>query len=380
MKASVGLTSPGGMLHFAVLGMSRTVGVGTSCALQPKEIPMRISTRTTPVRMGRRAAAGALVSLLAACVLPAAAAEAAGYPDRPVTIVCAFPAGGIVDAIARRLAQHFSARYKQTFIVENRAGAAGSIGYSAVARALPDGYTLVVASGPTTMAPPGSATPSWQPQTAFSAIGMIGNIPQAIIVSRDLPVRTLPELVDYARARPGKVNYGSAGAGTTPYFTMELLKSQQKINLTHVPYRGQPEVMTDLVRGDIGVTAMTVPLVIPQVQTGNIRALAVTSSTRLPSLPDVPTVAEQGMSGLAISNWFALMGPAGLPPDIVASLARALMEALAAPDVRANLGELGVAIQPAPPADTLAFVQADLARWIAMSRSLELVNTKEAKK
>jgi tripartite-type tricarboxylate transporter receptor subunit TctC len=251
-----------------------------------------------------------------------------------------------------------------------------------VARAVPDGYTLVVASGPTTMAPPGSATPSWQPQAAFSAIGMIGDIPQAIIVSSGLPVRTLPDLVDFARARPGQVNYGSAGGGTTPFFTMELLKREQKINLTHVPYRGQPEVMTDLVRGEIGVTAMTVPLVIQQVQSGKIRALAVTSSTRLPSLPEVPTVAEQGMSGLAISNWFALLGPAGLPPDIVASLASALTEALAAPDVRATFADLGLSVRSAPPAETLAFVQADLARWIALSRSLDsnLINTKEATK
>jgi len=343
---------------------------------------MRIATPKTSARHSRRAATGALLALVATCVLPAAAATTAAYPDRPVTIVSAFPPGGIVDVIARRLAQHFSARYKQSFIVENRVGAAGSIGYSAVARALPDGYTLVVASGPTTMAPPGSATMSWQPETAFSAIGMIGNIPQAVAVNARLPVRTLPQLVDFAKARPGQVNYGSAGAGTTQFFTMELLKSQQKIALTHVPYRGQPEVMTDLVRGDVGVTAMTVPLVIQQVQSGKIRALAVTSSTRLPSLPEVPTVAEQGMPGLAISNWFALMAPAKVPPDIVASLASALTDALAAPDVRAALGDLGLAIQTAPPAETLAFVQADLARWIAMSRSLdaELANTKEAKK
>lgn len=331
---------------------------------------MRNATRKTAAYGGRRVTAVALVSLFAACVLPAGA-TAPIYPDRPVTIVCAFPPGGIVDVIARRLAQHFSERFKQAFIVENRVGAAGSIGYSAVARARPDGYTLVVASGPTTMAPPGSATPSWEPQAAFSAIGMIGVIPQAIVVKNGLPVRTLPDLVDFARARPGKVNYGSAGAGTTPFFTMELLKSQQKVDLTHVPYRGQPEVMTDLVRGDIDITAMTVPLVIQQVQSGKVRALAVTSSTRLPSLPEVPTVAEQGMPGLAISNWFALMGPARLPPDILASLASALTQALAAPDVRSTFGDLGLTIQPAPPAETLAFVQADLARWIAMSRSLE---------
>lgn len=323
-----------------------------------------------------------IASLLAACLLAAGSAAAASYPERTVTIVSAFPAGGIVDVIARRLAQNFSDRFKQSFVVENRTGAAGSIGYSSVARAAPDGYTLVVASGPTTMAPPGAGTPSWQPQTAFSAIGMVGTIPQAIIVSNGLPVRTLTEFVDYAKARSGQVNYGSAGAGTTPFFTMELLKSQQKIGLAHVPYRGQPEVMTDLVRGEIGVTAMTVPLVIPQVQAGKIRALAVTSSARLASLPDVPTVAEQGMPGLDISNWFALMAPAKLPPEVVATLARALSEALAAPDIRASFGELGLVIQPAPPAETLAFVQSDLARWIAMARSLEgnAANPKEAMK
>jgi tripartite-type tricarboxylate transporter receptor subunit TctC len=199
---------------------------------------------------------------------------------------------------------------------------------------------------------------------------MIGTIPQAIIVSNGLPVRSLPDLVGYAKARPGQVNYGSAGAGTTPFFTMELLRSQQKIDLTHVPYRGQPEVMTDLVRGEIGVTAMTVPLVVQQVQSGKIKAIAVTSSTRVASLPDVPTVVEQGMPDLAISNWFALMGPTRLPPEVVATLARALTEALAAPDVQASLKDLGLLIQPAPPAETQAFVQADLARWIAMSRTL----------
>jgi tripartite-type tricarboxylate transporter receptor subunit TctC len=340
------------------------------------------ANRTTSACTHRRAGVRALALLLAACVVPLGQAVAAGYPERPVTIVSAFPPGGIVDVIARRIAQHFSERFKQSFIVDNRAGAAGSIGYSAVARAAPDGYTLVVASGPTTMAPPGAVATSWHPQTAFSAIGMIGTIPQAIIVSNGLPVRSLPELVAHAKARPGQLNYGSAGAGTTPFFTMELLKSQEKIDLTHVPYRGQPEVMTDLVRGEIGVTAMTVPLVVQQVRSGKIKAIAVTSSTRVPSLPEVPTVVEQGMPELAISNWFALMGPARMPTEVVATLARALSEALAAPDVRASLGDLGLVIQPASPAETQAFVQADLARWIAMSRSLgsEPTHSKETTK
>jgi tripartite-type tricarboxylate transporter receptor subunit TctC len=332
---------------------------------------MRNETRNIGLRADRRQATRTLGLLAAACVLPVGAARASAYPDRPVTIVSAFPPGGIVDVIARRLAQKFAEHFKQSFLVENRSGAAGSIGYAAVAHAKPDGYTLVIASGPTTMAPPGTATPSWQPQTAFSGIGMIGTIPQAIVVSNALPARSLPDLVSLAKARPGQLNYGSAGAGTTPYFTMELLKRQQKAKLTHVAYRGQPEVMTALMRGEINVTAMTVPLVIPQLASGKIRALAVTSDARLASLPQVPTVAELGMSGLAISNWFALMGPARLPADITASLAQALSEALAAPDVRASFADLGLVLQPASPANTQKFVQADLARWIAMSQSLE---------
>ena len=319
----------------------------------------------------RRRALAAASSVAASWLLPVGAARAAAYPTRPVTLISAFPAGGIVDVIARRLAPQLSEQFKQSFVVDNRTGAAGSIGYAAAARAAPDGYTLVVASGPTTMAPPGSSSPTFDPQAAFSGIGMIGTIPQAIIAANNVPARSLGELVAYAKSKPGLINYGSPGMGTTPYFTMEMLKRQQKIQLTQVAYRGQPEVMTDLVRGDLGVTAMTVPLVIPNVQAGKIKALAVTSAARLPALPDVPTVAEQGMPELAVSNWFALLGPAHLPADIVATLAQGLGRALAAPDVRASFSELGLQVQTASPADTSSFVQADIGRWIAMSKSLE---------
>jgi tripartite-type tricarboxylate transporter receptor subunit TctC len=323
----------------------------------------------TPVATPRRHHLAAVLSLAAVACFANAPARAA-YPDRPVTIVSAFPAGGIVDIIARRLSQRFSDKFKQSFVVENKTGAAGSIGYSAAARAPADGYTLVLASGPTTMLASIDGPQSWNPMTAFSAIGMIGTIPQAIVSGNAMPARTLAEFVDYARARPGQVNYGSAGIGTTPFFTMELLKAQQKISLTHVPYRGQPEVLTDLMRGELGITSMTVPLVLANVQGGKMKALAVTSSARLPVLPGVPTVQELGMPELAISNWFALLAPAGLPADITATLAAALNEALAAPEVKASLAEIGLLVESSPPAETMTFVKADLARWTAMSRSL----------
>ena len=323
----------------------------------------------SPIPAPRRHRLAVVLSLAVIAFVANAPAHAA-YPDKPVTVVAAFPPGGIVDIIARRLAQRFSDKFKQSFIVENKTGAAGSIGYAAAARAPADGYTLVLASGPTTMLASIDGPQTWNPMTAFSAIGMIGTIPQAIVTGNAMPARTLAEFVDYARARPGQVNYGSAGIGTTPFFTMELLKAQQKIELTHVPYRGQPEVLTDLVRGELGITAMTVPLVLANVQAGKMKALAVTSSSRLQVLPAVPTVQELGMPELAISNWFALLAPAGLPPDVAATLSAALNEALAAPELKASLAEIGLLVESVPAAETLVFVKADLARWTAMSKTL----------
>ncbi|ROZ77657.1 tripartite tricarboxylate transporter substrate-binding protein [Ramlibacter sp. WS9] len=336
-----------------------------------------VHPNTVAAPRGHRLAA--LLSLAALAFLANANAPAhAAYPDRPVTVVVAFPPGGIVDIIARRLAQRFSDRFKQNFIVDNKTGAAGSIGYAAAARAPADGYTLVLASGPTTMLASTEGPPPWNPMTAFSAIGMIGTIPQAVVTGNAMPARTLAEFVDYARARPGQVNYGSAGVGTTPFFTMELFKAQQKINLTHVPYRGQPEVMTDIMRGELGITSVTVPLALANVQAGKMKALAVTSGSRLPMLPAVPTVQELGMPELAISNWFALLAPAGLPADITATLAAALNEALAAPELKASLAEIGLLVESAPPAQTLGFVKADLARWTAMSKALATASPRAA--
>jgi len=319
----------------------------------------------TPVRR-----CAVLLPLVATLCLPAGSAQAA-YPERPVTIVVAFPSGGIVDLIARRLAQRFSERFKQSFVVDNKTGAAGSIGYAAAARAPADGYTLVLASGPTTMQPNTDGSQSWNPATAFGAIGMIGTIPQAIVASNAMPVRTLPEFLEHARARPNQINYGSAGIGTTPFFTMELLKAQQKVQLMHIAYRGQPEVMTDLIRGDLGITSVTVPLVLAHVQGGKMQALAVTSQRRVQALPNVPTVIELGMPGLAISNWFALLAPAGVPNDIVNSLAKELGDALNSPEMQTSLNDIGLLIEKGvSPGETLAFVRADLARWTAMSKTL----------
>lgn len=321
-------------------------------------------------RAARLASAGMAAWWL--CMLQATAAP---YPAHAVTVVSAFPPGGIVDIIARRIAQGLSERLGQPFIVENKTGAAGSIGYAYAARANPDGYTLVLASGPTTMAPPNDTPLGWNPLTSFSAIGMIGTIPQAIVASPAVPARDLREFIEHARHQGGQINYGSPGLGTTPFFTMELLKSQQGIAMTHIAYRGQPDVMVDLMRGDLGITAVTVPLVVANVQKGKMKALAVTSRARVQALPDVPTVYEQGMPDLGISNWFALLGPAHLPPDVVALLANTLSDVLATPQTQAGLAEIGLITQTASPAETLTFVRSDLSRWIAMMSKVSAAET-----
>lgn len=338
----------------------------------PMSFSLHLHARSWPQHAERwRRAAQSIFVCIALAWLCLAPATAASYPERTVTIVAAFPGGGIVDIIARRLAQRFSDRFNQPFIVENKTGAAGSIGYAAAARAKADGYTLVLASGPTTMAPPGEGPQGWDPLNSFSAIGMIGTIPQAIVASNAVPARTLPEFVKFAKAEGGRLNYGSAGLGTTPFFTMEVFKSQKNIAMTHIAYRGQPEMIIALIQGDLSIAAITAPLVVPNVQSGKMKALGVTSRTRLATLPDVPTVYEQGMADLGISNWFALLGPANLPSDVVALLARALNDALFTREMKASLAEIGLATQTMLPADTLAFVKSDLARWISMSKALD---------
>jgi tripartite-type tricarboxylate transporter receptor subunit TctC len=317
---------------------------------------------------------------MAFSIAPFQSAHAGSYPDRPITIVSAFPAGGIVDVIARRVAQSMAERLKTSFVVENRTGAAGSIGYSYAARAKPDGYTLVLASGPTTMVPPGAATSSWNPLTSFSAIGMVGTIPQAFVVPPSTPAHNLREFVSAAKGEAKHFNYGSPGIGTTPFFTLELLKRQQGIALAHVSYRGQPEVMIDLMRGDLNITAVTLPLVLPNVQSGKMTAIAVTSHTRVPSLPNVPTVHELGMPELGISNWFALLAPANLPQDIGSTLSKVLGEVLQTPQMQADMEQIGLLIQPSPPAETLAFVKNDIARWTAMMANFSEADTQQAKK
>jgi tripartite-type tricarboxylate transporter receptor subunit TctC len=213
-------------------------------------------------------------------------------------------------------------------------------------------------------------SPEVHPVRSYSGIGMIGKIPQAIVVSQDLPAHSVADFVRIARNKPGTLNFGSVGAGTTPFFTIELLRQIYNLDLVHVPYRGQPEMIGDLLRGTLNVSSITAPLVAQHVSSNRMKAIAVTGRQRLPYLPDVPTVYEQGIPRLDISNWFALLGPAGLPNPVVERLARELREALRNREVEESFAKLGVEAAPATPLETMAFVEKDYVLWSGVAKTV----------
>lgn len=303
------------------------------------------------------------------CLLPATA-TGAPYPERPVTILVPFTAGGVVDIVARKIAAPLATTLGQPVLVENRTGAAGMIGYASAAKARPDGYSLVLASGSLTLGLAYQPSAEVHPVRSYSGIGMIGTIPQAIVVGQQVPAQTVADFVRMAKERPGAFNFGSVGPGTTPFFTIELLKQTYELDLLHVPYRGQPEMITAVLRGELAISSITAPLVVQHVTAHKMKAIAVTGSRRLPYLPEVPTVHEQGLPRLDISNWFALLGPAGLPDAVVDRLARALHAALRDPDVQGSFEKLGVEPGSAGPADTMSFIEKDHALWTAVAKAL----------
>jgi tripartite-type tricarboxylate transporter receptor subunit TctC len=322
------------------------------------------------VTPGRLAALRRLLLLLVAPLL-ANNVMAGPYPERPITIVVPFTAGGIVDIVARKLAAPMSAALGQPVLVENKTGAAGLIGYTAAARAKPDGYSLVLASGSLTLGLAYQPSVEIHPVRSYSAVGMIGHIPQAIVVNPEVPAQNVADFVRIAKEKPGIFNFGSVGPGTTPFFTIELLRQIHGLDLVHIPYRGQPEMISDLLRGSLSISSITAPLVTQHVNSSKMKAIAVTGRERLPYMPQVPTVYEQGLPRLDITNWFALLGPASLPEPIVEKLAQALNGALRNPEVAASFEKMGLQPATATPAETMAFVEKDYTLWTEISKGVK---------
>jgi len=296
--------------------------------------------------------------------LVAAPAAAQGWaPDRPIRLVIPFAAGGSTDVTARLVAQALGERIGQPVVAENRPGAGGNIGAEAVARAAPDGHTLLMGvSGILAANKALYRTLPFDPLRDFAPVSRVAIIPNLIVVNPELPVRTLAELIAYAKARPGQVNYGSAGAGTSLHLAAALFAARAGVEMVHVPYRGGAPAATDLMAGKIQMIASPLVEVIGAVEAGQLRPLAVTTPRRSPRLPEVPTVGET-LPGFEIPLWNGILAPAGTPPAAITRLSAAIGDALRSEGLGRRLAEQGSEPAPLSPEDFASFIRAELPRW-----------------
>jgi tripartite-type tricarboxylate transporter receptor subunit TctC len=302
------------------------------------------------------------------------AAFAQTYPSRPIKVIVPFPAGGPTDAMARIVSDRLSATLKQSIVVENRGGGAGgSVGAKAVMTADPDGYTvLLTPPGPLTVGPAVFKSVDYDPLKAFVPVGLLIVTPLVMCIAPSVPVKTLAELVAYAKANPGKIIFGSQGYGTAPHLLTEMLKLETGVNIVHVPYRGTNPAITDLLAGEIQMFTDTSTVVIPQIEAGKLRALAVTTPARSAQLPDVPTTAEAGFPKLRAHFWLGVVAPAGTPADIVSKLNAAFNDSLRAEATRTRLIGLGAEIRTGTPQEFAHMLADELAMWQGVTTAANL--------
>ena len=297
-------------------------------------------------------------------------ATADTYPSRPIRLVAPFPPGGATDVLARLLGKQLGERLGQPVVVENRAGAGTIVGASYVAKAAPDGYTLLLTAGTTTFTinPALQNNLPYDPVKSFEPIGFATRLPLVLITNPKAQIADLKQLVAKAKAEPGKYSYGTFGEGSTAHFAGELLWYNAGIKLVHVPYKGSAPAMNDLIGGQIPLAIDTVTAAAPQIKAGKIKALAVTTARRSAQLPDVPTAAEAGISGVDIDAWSVLTAPRGLPADVKQKLTKALADTLADPATRKQLIEAGFEPRYGTPAQAEAQIEAELPKMRAIAR------------
>jgi len=306
----------------------------------------------------------ALICALAAAVLLPSAAGAQPFPNRPLKLIVPFAAGGAADLFGRSLASGLSAELGQQVVVETRGGAGGLTGVDAAAKSAPDGYTICLAGAAALSAIPFmlSKMPfDWQKDLAL--LTLVVRVPEVLTVQPALGLNTFADFVAYARANPGKINFGSAGAGSITHLAGELVKSEVKLDLVHVPYRGVGPAIGDMVGGHIQMIVGDVPFMLPHIRSGAIKALAVTSGARSSALPEVPSTAELGYPAINSDNWYGLVAPAGTPPEILDRLRRATVSVLTSAELKKQFDSQNAAPSPTTPQEFAAFVQAEQAKW-----------------
>ena len=305
-----------------------------------------------------------LASASASALLASEVARAQTYPNRPIRFVVPFAAGaGVLDIMARLVGSHLATALGQQVVIDNRPGAGGIVGAEVVAKAEPDGYTLLMGNTALVVSPYLYAKLPFNPRTDFVPVGMVNSAPLLLVVNPSVPVQSVQELIAYAKARPGQLNYGSGGVGTTPYLATELLKSMTRIQAVHVPYKGGAPALADLVAGQLTFMIENVPGTLPLVKSGKLRALAISSVHRSPLVPDLPTIAEAGVPGYEMVGWNGIFVAKGTSPEIVARLAGELAKVLGLAEVKQRMATLGAEPGNDTPQSFAAFTAAEQARW-----------------
>jgi tripartite-type tricarboxylate transporter receptor subunit TctC len=297
-------------------------------------------------------------------------AHAQAYPGKPVRMVVGFGSGGGTDTLARVLSRKLPEIWSQPLVVENRPGADGSIATEIVAKSPADGYTLVMVSNAHTITP-FQRKLAYDPVKDFAPITLIGSNPNLLLLHPTLPVKSLKELIALAQARPNELAFASSGAGTSPYLAMELLKSITGMKLTHVPYKGSGPAVIDLMGGHVQLMFGAVSTTLAHLQSGRLRAIAISSPQRWPALPEIPTVSESGVPGFEASTWYGVLAPAGTPPAIVSKLHTDMVAAITAADIRKHVLDLGISTIASTPREFADVIRNDMTRWGKLIRSLE---------
>ena len=307
-----------------------------------------------------------------ALVLALATGAFAQYPTKPIRLVVTYPPGGGADLMARLVAPKMSETLGQPVVVENKAGGGGQIGAGEVARAAPDGYTIMLDAANHAVNPSLYASLPYDPARAFQPISLLVQFPNMLVVTPSFPANNVAELIAAAKAKPGTVAFASSGNGSAQHLAGELFRQKAGVEMTHVPYKGGGPALNDVIGGQVPVFFANMASGLPHVKAGKLRALAVTGSKRSPALPDAPTIAEAGLPGYEVYEWNAIFAPAGTPAPIVAKLSEAITKALQAPDVRERIAGLGGEIAALSPADTARFVREQTELWARVVKAANI--------
>ena len=304
------------------------------------------------------------IALAALCLLASPLALAQAYPTKPVKLIVPFPPGGPTDIVGRFVASKLSDALGQQFVVENRAGAGGTVGSEVASQASADGYTLLYGSTSTlAMAPSLYRKLAYDPRKSFAPISLVSSGPMLVAVNASVPANTLAELIALAKDKPGSLNYASAGNATPPHLAAEMFKSMAGVNLVHVPYKGGGPALQAVTAGEVQILFEGLVTLLPQIKSGRLRALAISAAVRDPALPDVPTSAEAGLPAFQVNFWSGLVAPAGTPPEVVATLNTALRQVLAGGEAKATLTRFGLAPAGNTPPEFSRFIDSEILRW-----------------